>query len=257
MTEERNTNTLKENILNYFDELITKRNDPRFEWGYMLSKLQVDYLLLSKITITDKKILNVGCGYPIDELYFARVTKCWTAIDLSKNTVKFAKELITNELPKYLAEKIDIELGDGSKLKFQDESFDIILLFSTLDHILDKETRTKVLAESFRVLKKNGFMIITVPNKRAWFYNFQRKKSWKKTNVFEYNFTPRELRKMLEQTGFKIIRFASTLSDLPIIQPKILRRVNRLLCKYFREKRGYRMGYLCKKSSCDLEDQDK
>lgn len=43
--------------------------DPRDSWDYILSKMQTDYRLLSKINIRGKTILNIGCGYPIDEIY--------------------------------------------------------------------------------------------------------------------------------------------------------------------------------------------
>ena len=49
---------------------------------------------------------------------------------------------------------------DATKLSFEDESFDKILL-SLILHEMDEELRSKILSEAKRVLKKDGKIIIT------------------------------------------------------------------------------------------------
>ena len=52
-----------------------------------------------------------------------------------------------------------ISLGDARELPFDDEQFDLVLLFGPLYHLQEKEDRVKSIAESKRVLKKNGILL--------------------------------------------------------------------------------------------------
>ena len=49
-----------------------------------------------------------------------------------------------------------ISLGDARQLPYDDEQFDLVLLFGPLYHLQEKEDRVKSIAEAKRVLKKGG-----------------------------------------------------------------------------------------------------
>ncbi len=75
-------------VIKAYDALIRTERDPRASWSYILSKMQADYRLLSKVNIRDKAILNIGCGYPIDEIYFASKIGKWVSVDISSESVR-------------------------------------------------------------------------------------------------------------------------------------------------------------------------
>jgi ubiquinone/menaquinone biosynthesis C-methylase UbiE len=52
-----------------------------------------------------------------------------------------------------------ISLGDARDLPFNDEQFDLVLLFGPLYHLQEKEDRIKAITEAKRVLKKNGILL--------------------------------------------------------------------------------------------------
>src|SRR5678810_793525 len=52
-----------------------------------------------------------------------------------------------------------ISLGDARQLPFDDEKFDLILLFGPLYHLQEKDDRIKSIAEAKRVLKKDGVLL--------------------------------------------------------------------------------------------------
>ncbi len=54
--------TTQEKVKKAYNALIKSERDPRDSWDYILSKMQTDYRLLSKINIRGKTILNIGCG---------------------------------------------------------------------------------------------------------------------------------------------------------------------------------------------------
>jgi ubiquinone/menaquinone biosynthesis C-methylase UbiE len=52
-----------------------------------------------------------------------------------------------------------IKLGDARDLPYEDEMFDMVLLFGPLYHLQKKEDRLKCISEAKRVLKTNGFLL--------------------------------------------------------------------------------------------------
>ena len=60
-----------------------------------------------------------------------------------------------------------ISLGDARELPYDDEQFDLVLLFGPLYHLQEKEDRIKSIAESKRVLKKNGILLAATISRLA------------------------------------------------------------------------------------------
>lgn len=55
--------------------------------------------------------------------------------------------------------------GDATKLPFADELFDAVTMFDVLEHIPDDAA---AIAEAIRVLKPNGYLLISTPDKSIW-----------------------------------------------------------------------------------------
>ena len=51
--------------------------------------------------------------------------------------------------------------GDATALPFEDQAFDAVTMFDVLEHIPDHKT---AIAEAFRVLRPNGFLLVSTPN---------------------------------------------------------------------------------------------
>lgn len=60
-----------------------------------------------------------------------------------------------------------ISLGDARDLPFDDEKFDIVLLFGPLYHLQEKHDRIKSIAEAKRVLKKDGVLLAATISRYA------------------------------------------------------------------------------------------
>jgi 2-polyprenyl-6-hydroxyphenyl methylase/3-demethylubiquinone-9 3-methyltransferase len=114
-----------------------------------------------------KKIANLVEGHPVDILdigcgdgYFLNILAqkfkkgCnYFGIDYSAEAIEKSKKLISGGN----FSVVDLE---NSKLYF-DRKFDVIFILETLEHIKNPE---KVLHEAFELLKKDGCLIITVPD---------------------------------------------------------------------------------------------
>lgn len=102
------------------------------------------------------QVLDLGCGTGRNSNYLAQRDCEVTAIDIAVNALKIAearaKKLELNSV-KYLNYSI------GNKLPFADNHFDLILDITSSNSLNNIERET-YLKECYRLLKKDGFMIL-------------------------------------------------------------------------------------------------
>ena len=97
------------------------------------------------------KILDVGAGTGRYSIKLADDGHQVTAIDYVKKNVSQIK---------LKSKDIVAKQGTALNLKFQDEEFDIVLLFGPLYHLFTKEDKAKALLEAKRVVKKGGHILV-------------------------------------------------------------------------------------------------
>lgn len=102
------------------------------------------------------KILDVACGTGYSYELLKNIDfSSYIGIDLDEDAVKQAISRLT-----HLEDRFIYENGSITDLKFEDNFFDTIISFETLEHIYDYEVAIK---EIFRVLKTDGVFIGSVP----------------------------------------------------------------------------------------------
>lgn len=199
-----------EELGEHFDD-----HDPREQYTYMSSKFVSDYTLMERVGVDGKSVLNVGCSFPIDELYYARKVGHWTSIDLSPKSLEGAEEIIRKELHPDLAKKFTFKVADACDLPFDDGTFDVSVSMSTIDHIPSSEARQKAVDEMARTTKPGGYVIITVPNRWCVPYTLGVRKMMREKTLhygYAHLFSPAEIRKMAKQAGLKPLYFASSIA---------------------------------------------
>ena len=97
------------------------------------------------------KILDVGAGTGRYSIKLADDGHQVTAIDYVKKNVSQIK---------LKSKDIVAKQGTALNLKFQDEEFDIVLLFGPLYHLFTKEDKMNALLEAKRVVKKGGYILV-------------------------------------------------------------------------------------------------
>jgi SAM-dependent methyltransferase len=190
-------------------------HDPRDQYTYMYSKLRSDYTLMEFVGVEGKSVLNVGCSFPVDELYYARKIGSWVAIDLSPQSLEGAENILRRELHPDLAAKFSFRLADACDLPFEDGTFDVSVSMSTFDHIPSAEARQKAVDEMARTTKPGGYVIVTVANRwnlpyAAGIWKMMREKTLH--YGYAYLFSPMEIRKIGERAGLRPVSFASSIS---------------------------------------------
>ena len=123
---------------------------------FMIQRRQRDIrkiLASHREKMDDVKLLEIGCGegqWLAEFQMFGFQVANLAGIELDKERAEFAKKRIIGA---------DIQAGNGAKLPWADNSFDIVFQSTVFTSILDKETKTKVAQEMMRVCKEDGFVL--------------------------------------------------------------------------------------------------
>ncbi len=118
---------------------------------------QVEFAVAFKYildAIADRKnldILDVGAGTGAYSIPLANLGHNVTAVELVKKNLSVLKGK---------TDKVNAVLGNALNLKFQDNSFDIVLLFGPMYHLLSHEEKLNALNEAKRVTKPGGQILI-------------------------------------------------------------------------------------------------
>jgi len=105
---------------------------------------------------TGQLILDIGTGDGDIAIEMALMGNKVVGIDIDEKTLDIAQNLSK----KYNVE-VSFKVGDATRLPFKDKTFDLILWGDVIEHF---ENPNLLLTEGYRVLKKDGEAIITVPN---------------------------------------------------------------------------------------------
>lgn len=122
----------------YFSEIETKR----YRWHYHLLDL------FGSLQGSHGRLLEIGSGIGVDSIQLARCGFDVTAVDLTSNAIRVARQFARQR-----GVAIDFRLGNAERLDFPDESFDAVYSFGVLHHTPDIE---RAVAEVRRVLRPGG-----------------------------------------------------------------------------------------------------
>ncbi len=108
----------------------------------------------------NKVILDVACGTGYGTRYLAeKGPGKVVGVDISAEAVDYARERFGKD------KKASFVCANATRLPFGDHAFDLIVSFETIEHI--RQYR-KFLAECRRVLRENGLLICSTPNRRIF-----------------------------------------------------------------------------------------
>lgn len=104
-----------------------------------------------------KVILDAACGEGYGSNMLSDVARSVYGIDLDHDTIQAAAKKYSKENLKYVE-------GSVAELEFEDAMFDVVVSFETIEHVNDA-TQQKFIKEISRVLKPDGVLIISSPDK--------------------------------------------------------------------------------------------
>lgn len=103
------------------------------------------------------EILDVGFGFALQDILWMKKHQIGSivGINISDVQLKKANELVAKE---GLSDKIKLQVGDATKLDFEENSFDKVVALDCAYHF---DTREDFFKESYKVLKENGTLVIS------------------------------------------------------------------------------------------------
>ena len=158
------------NALNESTKDLLKRDTKAIAAEFLASERAIEQVELfvlevnkvDKCDFKDKKLLEIGAGVGTF-LITARTKYGINAYGVEPSKDEFSP---FNQISKTLLEEYDLPkdivvCGIAEDLPFENESFDLVYSTNVLEHVQDP---IKVLSESLRVLKKDGYLQFVIPN---------------------------------------------------------------------------------------------
>lgn len=119
-------------------------------------KMATEWLLANGDFRQDKKVLEIACHTGNTAIQIAKQFGCHiTAVDLDDTALDKARQ---NSKEAQIDDKIIFQNANATNLPFEDNTFDIVINEAMLT-MLPLEEKERVIKESLRVLKPNGFLL--------------------------------------------------------------------------------------------------
>jgi len=151
-------------MTNYYSNLL---NSNQLRKCYEIAPLRVQQFLeaeisfvLSKISTHDM-VLDLGCGYGRVSIRLLEKVKKVVGIDISKDNVQLAKEMVGNR------EQVEFYVMDAIDLKFNDHSFDTVICVQNGISAFNVDP-LKLIEESIRVTRKGGTVLFSSYSEKFW-----------------------------------------------------------------------------------------
>ena len=167
--------------------------------------------VFASVYVNNGNVLEIGCGGGQGLGILAESSKSVTGCDIDKSNINTCNSTYKDD------DKIKIEKLNAEKLDYDDNSFELIVLFETIYYLNNVEL---FMENIFRMLKKDGYLIISTANK-----------DWPEFNPSPYStkyFSVPDLYKLTKSFGFDVIMYASFPDIKNSVKSKIIASIKRL-----------------------------
>lgn len=185
----------------YYDYIYHKKSGLQSTWH------NLKFLFVKKLISKKGRHLDVGCG---PGTFVSILNKRSTGIDISKKQISYAKNMYKKKNLRFVFFK--------KKFPFKKNYFSTISIIEVIEHLNNNQIQT-LIKESFRVLKKNGQIVLTTPNYNSFWpiieylINFLLKINYKEQHINKFNIN--KFLKILPKNKFKIIDKGNFMSFAP------------------------------------------
>ena len=105
-----------------------------------------------------RRVLDAASGEGYGSALLAEAALSVTGVDLAREAVAHAGQ-------RYRAPNLEFRHADCLDLPFDDDAFDVVVSFETLEHLAEHD---RLLAEFRRVLSPQGFLLLSTPDKAVY-----------------------------------------------------------------------------------------
>ena len=115
------------------------------------------YMFASEF-VKGKSVLDIACGEGYGSFFLSKKASQVTGVDISDNAVCYASK-------KYVSSNLKFLHGDCKDIPLKDNSVDVVVSFETIEH---HDAHEEMLKEIDRVLREDGVLIISSPDKKEY-----------------------------------------------------------------------------------------
>lgn len=130
------------------------------DWGGQIELEHYHRYLFAAEYCKGKVVLDIASGEGYGSFLLSQVADYVCGVDIDSQSVQFAKE-------KYSQGRLTFQAGSCEQIPFSDHYFDVIVSFETIEHI-GKQQQVQFLKEIRRVLKPEGLLIMSSPEKEVY-----------------------------------------------------------------------------------------
>jgi len=218
---------LPDKIEEFYDYRSNKREETKISPSlyYIVSGYRkIMYNMIKDIKdVKQFNVLDIGCGKAFDLIELSPLFKECYGMDISQNELNLASKTVKEKG----INNIKFKKGVAEKIPFEDNTFDLIIFSEVIEHLPNVNP---AMQEIKRVFKKEGYIMITTPNRyrvnelfknivpRKLYYKLKKRFSTdskdviikeEELNIKEHfhEYSVSELKKLLKANNFEIINF--------------------------------------------------
>jgi len=175
------------------------------------------------------KVLDIGCGDGLNPFLMKLMRPDLNIVGINPNYCDFWKH--------FKKKGLAFKIGNGLKLKYKDNSFDVVTTFGVMEHINEEYVRfygkrefkneeLRFMKEIYRILKPGGLNIISnLPNK----YSITEGLTKLLGKRYHINrFDEKEINTLIKKSGFKKVKIRRE-----FIIPAQIYKINKKLLSFF------------------------
>ena len=151
----------KDVIRKYYDSGIEQNR--LWQNYFKLEGIRTKEIISRYLSSPGLKILDAGGGTGFYAFWLHSLGHDVTLSDLTESNIRWAENYSKQNNIQLAGYKVD----DAMDLRYEDNTFDIVLLLGPLYHLTERKDRISAFAEAKRVLKPNGIVIAAVISRYA------------------------------------------------------------------------------------------
>ena len=113
--------------------------------------------------VKDKTVLDLACGEGYGSFMLSKYANAVLGVDLSNEVIVHAQRKYADKTG-----NLHFQQGAASKLMLPNDSFDVVVSYETIEHLYEQ---SEMLEEIRRVLRPDGILIISSPNRPIYSKN--------------------------------------------------------------------------------------
>jgi len=164
-----------------------------------------NYLKVSKHDV----VLDAGCGVGLSSKHLVKKAKAVIGMDFSLQSLRQCRKACKNTQNLFLIQ------ADVTQLPIKKQYFDTIVFKGVLEHIPSPDERVAALKQLKKVLKPKGQLFLTTYNYNLKNRLLQNKQGYHIKKIYYYNYSHRELKKLLYKVFKKIRVFTGIVNLYP------------------------------------------